>query len=422
MKTEDYNLWLDQVLGETLGNKKTMFDFESWKRNHEQAYEMLVSSARCPSKTGHDAQKNIWRTIMKNRIAQLGTAAAVVLVTLAGLGILWHAGTAPAWAMEQTIAALREFNSLYFSGTQKNEDGEAERFEWWAKPNSNRTQSGDCRMTTDDGSDIVAIEHENKTYRFEAHRNVVIVEQGITCHLNPWLDGDFLQQIKQIAEYWEETYIHDEGTVRNYVRIKGKVGKFNVDGQSFWIDIDVENKLPFRGWVWNNMDFSGAPDLNVEEIVYDPELPEGIFEFAVPAGAKVIDKREEYAKIFNNPEYGMVIEGLNNNEACRRIVSEYWRSLIKENWERAQKLRGLPDEIWQEWKANYAENMPAAIIEISAPVEAEEYHYTAVAVKIRMADGQLKEGKLLVRFRELDGVKSCIIVGNYGPRELNAVK
>ena len=189
---------------------------------------------------------------------------------------------------------------------------------------------------------------------------------------------------------------------------------------SYWIEIDLETKLPVCGKQWHNMRREGTPAYDIQRIVYFEELPDKLFEFEIPEGATVVDEKEQFEQIFRDPDYGLVVNGLTEEKACKKIVEEYWRAMINRDWQRAQKLRGLANETWENWKAQYYDNMPVEVIEIKEPYPEKDWMTTPMTIE--MADGRIKEGKLLVKFREIENVKSCLIVGNYGPRELNDIE
>ena len=113
-------------------------------------------------------------------------------------------------------------------------------------------------------------------------------------------------------------------------------------------------------------------------------------------------------------------EGLSETEACKAIVQEYWLAVIDQQWETARKLRSIPLELWEDWKkAQYETNMPVEIVEVQQPYPQNDWMTTPVLVKV--SDGSIKQSKLMVKFRIIDDVNSCVIIGNYGPQELNRI-
>jgi hypothetical protein len=71
-------------------------------------------------------QMNFWRIIMKSKIAQLATAAAVIIIAAIGISLLQNSVT-PAYAIEQTVEACKDLRRLYFEyfGSSDNKMKEA---------------------------------------------------------------------------------------------------------------------------------------------------------------------------------------------------------------------------------------------------------------------------------------------------------
>lgn len=253
--------------------------------NHRDKLEqdLLAALARQPQ------QETIWRTIMESRIMKLATAAVVILAVVLSVTIL-EKSTKSAWAIEDTIEALKETDCIYISGFMNEKNGSSGEFKQWVRPNKVRTRSGDCRMEDPDGDIWVAIERENTTYEFDRDENTVHVIKGINAVMSGvWPDGDFIQQLRKKAKDWQETYGKDEETKRRCVFITAKSSSSQ---ESWWVQVDLETKLPVRGKQWNNANFKGKPWIYAKEIIFNPEVPEGIFEFEIPDGAKVVYDEE----------------------------------------------------------------------------------------------------------------------------------
>ena len=232
-------------------------------------------------------QHILWSDIMKSKIAKLAAAAVIIIIAAFGITLLEKSAT-PAWAIEQTIEAVREFDSLYLHGFVF---GFGE-FEAWARPSTDRSRSGDCRFQTAEGSFNLALEDENITYRYEAGKNLFIIESGITCMINPWLSSDFIEKIREQSEDWQEEYGKDNLTGRDSVFIKATFPQSNVSGQCYWLQIDLESSLPVRAKVWENVNFEGPAHFDIKRIIYNPDIPAGTFSVETPSGARIVDYRE----------------------------------------------------------------------------------------------------------------------------------
>ncbi|MFC1603460.1 outer membrane lipoprotein carrier protein LolA [Planctomycetota bacterium] len=226
---------------------------------------------------------------MKSQITKLTTVAVIIVAVVLSITILNQSAT-PAWAIEQTIKAIEGFRAIYSLGVTVDENGTEFEAEFWARPNKDGTGSGDFRMETKGGQVIVVNEQQNVTYKYDPGKNVVLVESGNRFYCRPWINGEFFRKLKNVWTNWQEEYGEDEITSRDCVFVTARNLE---DSQSYEFQFDLETKLPVRGKVWQNSDFKGKPNITANEIVYNPILPEGVFDFEIPKAATVIDRTKE---------------------------------------------------------------------------------------------------------------------------------
>jgi hypothetical protein len=233
---------------------------------------------------------NTWRLIMKNRITKFAAAAVIIIAVTLSITLFDKTAT-PAWAIEDTIEALENVYSIKISGPAPNFSlGEFGRqldgdFVIWAKPDENGLGSKELRF---EGSNwVIAVDASEKTYFYDSEQNCVVVKDFNNFHMNPWLGSNFFHTVKRFAENWKVSYGKDEETDRESIFA---TCIYTPEVKSWWIQFDAETRLPVRFKQWKNMTFEGAPEFFAENIEYNPPLPEGIFEFEIPEGAKVIHK------------------------------------------------------------------------------------------------------------------------------------
>jgi outer membrane lipoprotein-sorting protein len=233
-------------------------------------------------------KNNIWRMIIKSPITKLAAAAMIALAIVLPVAILnYTAG--PVWAIEQTIEAIEGFHAIYSSGIMVDENGKEFEFEYWARPRKDGTASGDLRMEAKGGQVIVVNEQKNVTYKYDPAKNVVSVERGITFYSSPWVNGEYFRTMKEDCTEWHEEYRKDKLTGRDCVFVKAS-DRDPGNNWSYNFQFDLETKLPIRLKVWNNSDFKGKPYVTANKVVYNPALPEGIFDFTIPEGVQVIKR------------------------------------------------------------------------------------------------------------------------------------
>jgi outer membrane lipoprotein-sorting protein len=261
----------------------------SARRDREVFDDVLNALDKSHNTQSAARQSNIWSIIMKSQTTKLATAAVTIVAVVVSITILNKSAT-PAWAIEQTIKAIEEFRGFYSSGVTVDEYGKEYEAEFWARPNKDGTGSGDFRMETEGGQVIVVNEHQNVTYKYDPNQNVVLVESGNRFYCRPWINGEFFRKMKNFCTDWQEEYGEDESTGRDCVFVTARNLE---DNQSYKFQFDLATKLPVRGTVWQNSDFKGKPNIDADEIVYNPKLPEGVFDFEIPNAATVIDRTKD---------------------------------------------------------------------------------------------------------------------------------
>ena len=381
------------------------------EKNKQVVEDALSAYRRTLNKRQVVVKQNTWRIIMNKPIIKLATVAGVILTVVLGVTFLDKAAT-PAWAIEDTIKALEHIYSIKISGIVTNDSGEIEvNFTLWAKPNEDSTETGELRFEIP-GHQVTVVALSGKTYTYKPKENVVSITEYKNFSINPWLGSKFFNSIKKFVENWKISYGKDEET--------GKESIFATflhptESQSWWFQFDSDTKLPVRFKQWLNTNFEGKPQFYATSIEYNPELPDGIFEFEIPDGAKVIKVPKKLPGYFDDPNVGISAEGLTDEEACLVLVEDYWRAIIDGDWEYLAQLRPICNVKEWEFKYKRNENWPTEVLEISQPSKEEDCNIgPVVSCMVKYSDGQIKNIKLIVKIRNIDGNKSCVIAGTYG--------
>jgi outer membrane lipoprotein-sorting protein len=248
--------------------------------------ERLLQTIDCFDPSKENEILSIPKIAAKSPITKYAAAAVVAIAVILSAILLQQTAT-PVWAIEQTMEAIEGFQAIYGSGITVDEDGNEFEFEYWARPRKDGTASGDLRMETKGGYIIVVNEQKNITYKYDPQLNILSVEKGITFYSRPWINGEYFRKMKKGCTEWHEEYRKDELTGRECVFVKAS-DRDPGNNWSYNFQFDVQTKLPVCGKVWSNSDFKGKPYVTANEIVYNPVLPEGIFDFTIPEGVEVI--------------------------------------------------------------------------------------------------------------------------------------
>jgi tetratricopeptide (TPR) repeat protein len=246
----------------------------------------------------------VWRFIMKSRMTKFATAGIIVL-TLVGINLL---KSNPAWAIEQTVRALKNIQTVTITGTtiyyDSNNIPEYKPFKCWVKLND---KNGNLLMRVESPREIAVVQGD-KVYFNRPGSNHVRILEGETIHnlkfwykameLSPWLSGKMIQTLRPLADDWQEEYGSHRKTGRDCVFVKCSYEQLSA---SFWFVFDIESKLIIEARHWSNPSYKNPVNSYADSFVYNEEIPDETFQFEIPEGAKVIyqkdvDRDEELTK------------------------------------------------------------------------------------------------------------------------------
>jgi len=280
---------------------------------------------------------------MKNKMTKLATAG-IILGIFIGINML--RGT-PAWAIEQTIQALKNIQTITITGTTVYYEDNVpvyKPFKCWIKLGD---KNGDLLMRVESPREIAVVQGD-KVYFQEPGSNTVEILEGQKIHnlkfwykvmeLSPWLSGKMLQILKPLADDWREEYGIHKKTGRDCVFVHCSYEKLSA---SFWFVFDIESKLIVEARQWSNADYKEPVNFYADRFVYNEEIPDKTFEFKMPEGAKVVhqkdvDRDEELTersmellsraeKLFREKEYVEAIK------IYRQVYEEYSEMDIAEH-------------------------------------------------------------------------------------------
>ncbi|MHC4620331.1 MAG: carboxypeptidase-like regulatory domain-containing protein [Planctomycetota bacterium] len=157
MEGPENNKWLDEILGEVIGAKKSEPDFGKWQAEHPEAVEMLTSRAGRQYSAGKFALSKGFR-IMKSPIMKLASAAVIVIAAVIGIKSL--GGTA-AWAA--VIEAFNNAGNVHIVKKDISSDGRIVRdIEAWIKNQTCfRAEARDWSIV-DDGKNVLTLYKDQK--------------------------------------------------------------------------------------------------------------------------------------------------------------------------------------------------------------------------------------------------------------------
>jgi len=228
--------------------------------------------------TSADKKPNTWRIIMNSKITKYATAAVLIIAVFIGINML--DGT-PAYAIEQTVEAMRSLKSIHAFTT----DWDDSQGEVWVQTNPETGQEK-CYYADQGNLLIVATATPQATYYYHKDKNLVRIKKEYM----PASQISF-SRIFEDLPVWVEKY---DGKYEIYHELDKELNKeiivIHVDvptfEKEFYIRIDPQTKLPINIETIKAKPGQGVK--SVDNIQYNVSIPEGLFEFKVPEGAKVV--------------------------------------------------------------------------------------------------------------------------------------
>ncbi|MHC4145548.1 MAG: hypothetical protein ACYSUD_12320 [Planctomycetota bacterium] len=364
------------------------------------------------------------RMIMKNTSARIAAAAVIVI----GLGMAVYVvdkATAPVWAIEQSIEAMKNYRCIHFAGTisvswddsfkglgvqELPELPESQgEFEVWARADEQLSRSSRIKMVLP--NNVMISVSKLQTY-IKLADGVTYDIKGDLMRMDPWPTSEMLSILKEDADSWTELRGRDAATGKE--RIFVEYSSF-FDNRFYKFEFDSESKLlvSFKQWEGSNSP-EGPPRFDIRKIVFFEQLPDEIFGIDLPEASEIIPVT---VPIYD-PNYGMSAEGLTQHQACRKILTEFWQKVHEQDFDGIRRVFpysvGLSDEV-------LGSNLgfDRGSVELLEIGQISEGTLGPVApCTVRLGNGKLIID-MIVMFREIDGKSSCVVHSNKGePRPL----
>ncbi len=346
-----------------------------------------------------------WRTIMNKRITKIA-AAAVIMIAIGISFTIMEKTTTEAYAFEQTLEAMRSKRTAHIIGR----DWNGSEFEFWMTLND---QSGlpDYVYLDYPVKDLKAVSTPEISYQYSKRSNIVHISNEQLINFDLRFETMFEDFIDATANGQGDKYNMYNETDPETGKELIIISKGSGDNETKVV-IDSETKLPVEihlDWEKNNHSFVSSFD----QIYFYEDLPVGIFDFKIPEGATVIDDTE-VENILNDPQYGISTEGLTQEQAALQIIEEYCLALIDFDFDAMSPLYPAlnlvgPSILEDQFKDK---PRPVEIVEIGQPYE-ERFATAGLTVPtiLKYEDDTVKEHKIIVKFRQIDGQGSCVIIG-----------
>ena len=287
MKRPENNKWLNKVLTETIGSKKTRTDFENFKRKHPRAVEMLTS--RASTHAASRAPQTIRNIIMKSQITKFAAAAMLFIAALIGLRQFGKLPDVTGSAFGKVVANIRSAQTVSGRITIEQEGQKPQTMYCWTlEPNHQRIEMEDGRIfivDTFQGKSVVLIPVEKKAY-------VMTTPVSPKYILNEY--DNIKDLLKNLSDYSQEYIGQSEINGQN-------VGGFHIkhgDNEMIiwanmknYMPVQIETMMSLRNKQNENQD-GKTTTITISDIVIGEELDESLFSLSPPEGFSMINTPE----------------------------------------------------------------------------------------------------------------------------------
>jgi hypothetical protein len=381
--------------------------------------DALTTMHKTKSQSAAPGSGSTWRAIMMSRLAKV---AAAVAVTAALFVTLFGKFSEPAWALEQSIDAMKDYRAIHLVGTLH---GGA--MEVWARANRAGTHSSDVVVRAGQGT--ILWTRNGSTYHYEPSQKAVYFEAALTVGITQWLGPDLLEMLRT-AENVKVVHGKDPATGRRRVMLLCSMIDAN-GAQSWIIEFDVASKLPVTLKQWPNLDRSGPADVEATQIAYYEDLPDSVFDVRVPEDTPYVEKPlqipDATVGILSNPQDGISAEGMTQQEAAEKAVRALYQAIIDQDLEQLKNICPLCRNWGDEFLRTIIfkpekEDRVVGILEIgpiSKTGRSPLGPIAALPVTVKQQSGKKAQQQMIVQFRQFGDTASCVVHGPYGlPREM----
>jgi outer membrane lipoprotein-sorting protein len=221
---------------------------------------------------------NTWRLIMKNRITKFAVAASVLIAIVLSITIFDNTVT-PVYAIEQTIEAMRSLSSIHAYCT----DWDGSQGEVWIQTNPETGQEEYCYA---DIGKLLIVATPQTTYYYHKDKNLVRIKKEYV----PASQISFSRIFEELPNWvqnhggkYEINNEFDEELQKEVILIHVDLPIYDKEQI---IRIDPKTKLPINIEAIKSKPGQGVK--STDRLEYNLSIPEGIFEFEIPEGAKVV--------------------------------------------------------------------------------------------------------------------------------------
>jgi len=359
---------------------------------------------------------------MHSKLTGLTAAAVVTIAATVGV-VVFHDGATPAYAVEQTVRAIRKIETVYMKG----EFYKQGQFECWMRFDGNpdrpthvwlgREGHWMSKICSPDG--VFGLNQRTNRVHF-ATRD----ERGMSWI--PRFGSLFKDTLRQAGsgDAIQIDHGNDVMTIRrarssDTIQISDANDVITIRiatpqrEQEFLID--AQSKLPIRFTTVRDdepleMMRKTLAVKNLTEIRYNEEPPAGIF--AKPADAIVVKQEVD---CWVDPDSGLDAGEMTREEACRELARQACQAMIDLDEAKLESL-ALFFRLWPPYLWEQVHKMKEAGQWVqSYEITGEPYPEGGVwflPTELKMANGKTETQTIMIKFYNFDGEKRCFSIGS----------
>jgi len=344
---------------------------------------------------------------MEHRKTQLAAAAIVAMAIVLGV-LVFHEGTTPAYAVDQTIAAIKEIQTVYMAGEFYRQG----KFECWMRFDGDpdrpthvwlgRAGWPNCKICSPDG--VFGLNKRTNRIHFATR-------DERSMDWIPKFGRLFEDMVKQAerndaTEFSTKNRADGEQVIVVRIKTSKRIREFVVDAKS---------KLPRRFTTVREdapqeMTRKTLAVKHLTEIRYNETPPIGIF--AKPTDAIAV---EHEVDSWVDPNSGLVVGNLPRDEACRELVRQACQAMIDLDEAKLKSLalffRLWPPQVWEQARKMRDAGKWVQGYEITG-VPYQEGNIWFVPTELKSADGKTEIQTVMIKFYDFDGITCGFSIGS----------
>ncbi len=353
------------------------------------------------------AGSGVRRFVMQNKITGLTAAVIVVVAVILGVAV-FHEGAAPAYAVGQTIEAIKEIKTVYMKGEFYRQG----QFECWMRFDGNPDRPTHVWLGRE-GHWMAKICSPEGAFGLNQRTNRIHFagrdERGMSWipKFGRLFDGLVKQAKRNDAIEILARVLPEVGSVIVvHIETPKRVQEFVVD---------PETKLPLRFTTVRDdapmeMMRKTLAVKHLKEIRYNETPPAGIF--AKPADAIVV---EQEVDCMVDPNSGLAVGEMTHEEACRELVRQSCQAMIDLDVAKLKSLalffRLWPPQIWEQVRQMKEAGQWVQGYEITGEPYPEGDVWF-LPTELELANGKTETQTVMIKFYSFDGTTRCFSIGS----------